>query len=80
MSPDAWGYAGDYGVPGILLLAFWIALITEKIVLGREKKAETERANRAESRERYWMELAISGTELAKTSMSLREAEQRRLP
>jgi hypothetical protein len=63
-----------------MALAFAIGFIREWWVLGREKKAETVRADKAEARERYWMELALSGTELAKTSLDLQRAEQRRIP
>lgn len=77
---DPWTIATQLGLPGMLVLAFWLALSKQVIVLGRELIAEQREREKSEARERYWMELALSGTELARTSLDLNRAEQRRLP
>lgn len=70
----------QYGLPGLLLLAFFTALLKETIVLGRELRAERAERVKSEARERYWMELALSGTELANTALDLSRAEKRHVP
>lgn len=69
----------QYGIPGAMAIAFWVALTKEVIVMGREKRAAEKRADDEAAEKRYWRELALSGTELAKTSLSL-QAEQSRTP